>query len=140
MRPDQEVVLDYRSRGCFRNVAFVFHFQRQPGTDGLKATVLRRPGQRFGSVDLNRRQVRRLDHLLKYYREHDRGNCTTVDTIRVELRERGVTVRTESFVSAQCSLYDTPEICRQKKVPYPDLLPPMSIVEAARKKEAKQPR
>jgi hypothetical protein len=143
LRADQTVVVDYRSRGCFHRDAFLFRFRTVPGRRGLDVTVTandpRLPKTILGTITLDADQVRRLDGLLKFYRERREGSSSTVVNARFEFRDGDRVKATESFEDATFAIGLSPEICRQIGMPYIDALTLDEIVRAVREREAATP-
>ena len=100
------IKVHFESQGCFHH--FVQHFMF---TNDMSPQVqIMQPDQKRLTGHLAVEQLRRLDSLLKFYRETKHSlQCTTVDTIEVVLLRNGAVVKREHYTddSGETDTYQT---------------------------------
>ncbi len=109
LEPRQSLVVRYQSVGCFHHFVYTFEFTGSVvvihdlgvGAPGHK-------GKRLGCFTLDDDDLVKLDRLLAYYAGRPRGRCTTVDTVRVVVKDGPHRVRCACYVDGSCTTSDLP--------------------------------
>jgi len=126
LSPGDRVHIRFASMGCFHSYGYDFDFERGAATT-VRVTSLKRSyneaakefaytsPKRLGTLTLTSRDISGLDRLVRYYRTHPRGMCTTVDDVTIEHFRRiwgpsAPAIATEHYLDLSCATDDLPGI------------------------------
>lgn len=103
-----EVLIEYASSGCFHRTHYTISITKRQG----RCTAVIRDNQQteqkdqLDEIELTRKDIQGLDHLLRYYRDRRSGRCTTTDEISISYRENGKEIATDKFTDSTCAIHE----------------------------------
>ena len=120
------VHIRFGSMGCFHSYGYDFDFERSAATTvritslsrswsaATKSFEYRSPKQ-LGTLTLTSRDISGLDGLVRYYRTHPGGACTTMDDITIEHFRRSYgpsapAMATEHYLDLSCATSELPGV------------------------------
>ena len=119
LQPGDRIHVRFSSAGCFHCIDYDLEFERGTSTTVRVASLSRswnatkrkleyHSPKRLGTLTLTTRDISGLDRLIRYYRTHPIGGCTTIDDITFEhfRRSYGPTappIATEHYIDASCA-------------------------------------
>ena len=126
LQPGDRVHIRFASQGCFHSNAWDFEFERGSATtvrvasfrgswDAARKSMQYRSPRPLGTLTLAPHDIAGLDRLVRFYRTHPDGYCTTVDDITIEHFQRpngpGSTASArEHYIDSSCKSYDVPGV------------------------------
>jgi hypothetical protein len=126
LQPGERVHIRFLSTGCFHNDAYDFDFERDGATTVRVAAVSRscnavgksmpyRAINPLGTLILTPRDISGLDRLIRFYRTHPAGGCTTRDDITIDHfrwihRPDSPAIASEHYIDASCDTDDLPGV------------------------------
>jgi len=121
LQPGDRVHIRFASTGCFHSNDYKFEFERGDATTvrvaalsrswnaGRKSFDYHSPKQ-LGTLTLTPRDISGLDRLVRFYRTHPEGGCTTTDDVTIEHFQHfndpaSPAIATEHYVDDSCDTY-----------------------------------
>ena len=121
LEPGDRIHVRFASKGCFLSSDYDFEFARDTSTT-VRVTSLTRTRsaakksfdyhspKRLGTLTLTPRDITGLDRLIRFYRTHTVGGCTTTEDILIEhfrhiYGPTAPAMATEHYIDLSCATY-----------------------------------
>jgi hypothetical protein len=126
LRPGDRISVRFGTIGCFHSGAYGFEFERGTANTVRVSSLSRtwsaaknafryHTPKPLGTLTLTQRDLSGLDRLIRFYRTHPNGACTTSDDIIIEhfWRSLGPTappIASEHYLDLSCAAADLPGV------------------------------